>query len=176
MRKITLAALALASSAALVGITAVPAFAVTDGTPVTVTVAAGDLSISVPSDTTLTTAASGTTSTTILGNTVVTDARAAVAGWEATVTLPALTGPGTPATTIDTDTATYTAAAATTTGTVTVTAATTITDLTTAKPSQTATAVNGSNTATWTASLAVPIPTHDVLVGDYTGTLTQSVS
>ena len=49
LRKITLAAVALAGSMALIGVTAVPAFAAPTGdTPVTVTVAAGVLAITVP--------------------------------------------------------------------------------------------------------------------------------
>ena len=175
MRKITLAALALASSAALVGVTAVPAFAATDGTPVTVTVAAGDLSISVPASKALTAALPGDTSTTVLDNTVVTDARAGEVGWAATVTLPVLTGTVTSGSaTISTITATYAAATATPTGTATVTAATTITDLTTAKNSQTATLVDGNNTATWAATLTVEMP-DQVLADTYSGTMTQSV-
>ena len=175
MRKITLAALALASSAALVGITAVPAFAATNGTPVTVTVAAGDLSITVPGTKALTAALPGATSTTTLGDTVVTDARAGTAGWIATVTLSALVGTGTNTKTITTADATYTAGTATPSGTVTVAAATVISDLTTAKPSQTATAVSGNNTATWAATLTVKMPAQ-ILADIYSGTLTQSVS
>ena len=177
MRKITLAALALAGSAALIGVTAVPAFAASDTTPVTVTVTAGALSISAPADTTLTAALPGATSTTILANTVVTDGRSGTAGWVATVTLSTLTGTipaGTPGTILATG-ATYTAGQASKTGTVTVTAATVITDLSTAKTSQTATSVSGNNTATWTGDLAVPIPAG-ALADTYSGTLTQSVS
>ena len=175
MRKITLAALALASSAALVGVTAVPAFAATDSTPVTVTVATGVLSIAAPSGTTVLTAAvPGATSTTALGDTVVTDARAGTAGWVADVTLPALTGTSPSTVTIPTTDATYTAGTATKTGTVTVTAATVITGLGTAKTSQTATAVTGNHTATWAASLTIKMPT-DVLADTYSGTMTQSV-
>ena len=177
MRKITLAALALASSAALVGVTAVPAFAATDTTPVTVTVASGVLTITAPADTiVLTPALPGATSTTLLGNTVVDDARADDVGWEATVTLPILTGTVTSTNaTIPTTGATYAAATATPSGTVTVTAALTITGLNTAKPSQTATGVSGNNTATWAATLTVPMP-DQVLADIYSGTLTQSVS
>ena len=175
MRKVTRAALALAGSAALIGVTTVPSFAATDSTPVTVAVVTGDLSIAAPSATTaLTAAAPGATSTTTLGDTVVTDARAGTAGWVADVTLPALTGTSPSTVTIPTTDATYTAGTATKTGTVTVTAATVITGLDSAKTSQTATAVTGNHTATWAASLTVKMPT-DVLADTYSGTLTQSV-
>ena len=176
MRKITLAALALAGSMALVGVTAVPAFAATGDTPVSVTVASGVISITVPGTKALTAALPGATSTTTLGDTVVTDGRAGTAGWIANVTLPVLTGTVTSTNaTIPTTGATYAVTTATKTGTVTVTAAATITGLGTAKTSQTATAVSGNNTATWAATLTVPMPAQ-VLADTYSGTLTQSVS
>ena len=177
MRKVTRAALALAGSAALIGVTAIPSFAATNSTPVSVAVEGGVLAISVPVTTALTTAAPGATSTTTLASTAVDDTRAGTVGWEATVTLPILTGtkPTGAAETITTADATYTAGTATPSGEVTVTAATVITDLTTAKPSQTATAVHGNNTASWAASLAVPIPDR-ALADTFSGTLTQSVA
>lgn len=175
MRKVTLAAIALASSAALVGVTAVPALAA--DTPTTVTVDAGQLSITVPAAADLSTVLPGEDSTATLGATKVTDARAGTAGWEATVSLPALIGNTLATETIPTTGATYLAEVATPTGTVSVAAPTAKTDLTTAtaKISQTATGVNGNNSASWGATLTVPIPT-DVLADSYSGTMTQSVS
>ena len=177
MRKITLAALALAGSAVLVGVTAVPAFAVTTAdTPVTVTVTAGVLAITVPATASLSTVDPGADSTVALGATVVTDERAGVLNWTATVSLPALTGDAVGSTeTIPTTGATYLAGTATQNGTATLATPATVTDLSTAKTSQAATAVSGNNSASWTATLTVPIP-DQVLADTYSGTMTQSVS
>lgn len=178
MRKITRVALALAGSVALVGVTAVPAFAVTtDDTSVTVTVAAGVLSITVPATATLSTGVPGANSTVTLGATKVTDSRADIADWTATVSLPALEGDTVGSTeTIPTVGATYLAGTATETGMSTLAAPTTKTDLSTAPQiSQAATLVMGNNSASWTATLTVPIP-PDVLADTYSGTMTQSVS
>ena len=177
MRKITLAALALASSAALVGVTAVPAFAATtDDTATTVTVEAGVLSITVPATAPLSTVLPGENSTATLGATVVTDARAGIVNWTATVILPALTGDAVGSTeTIITTGATYLAGTATLTGSPTLAGPTLKTDLSTAKTSQATTAVSGNNSASWTATLTVPIPAQ-VLADSYSGVMTQSVS
>ena len=178
MRKITLAALALAGSMALIGVTAVPAFAVTtDDTDVTVTVAAGVLSITVPGTTALSTVLPGENSTATLGATVVTDARAGIVNWTATVILPALTGDALNSTeTIPTTGASYLADAATLTGSPTLAGPTLKTDLSTAAvTSQATTAVSGNNSASWTATRTVPI-TAQVLADTYSGTMTQSVS
>ena len=177
MRKITLAALALASSAALVGVTAVPAFAATtDDTATTVTVEAGVLSITVPATAALSTVLPGENSTATLDATVVTDARAGIVNWTATVILPALTGDAVGSTeTIITTGATYLAGTATLTGSPTLAGPTLKTDLSTAKTSQATTAVSGNNSASWTATLTVPIPAQ-VLADSYSGVMTQSVS
>ena len=177
MRKITLAAIALAGSAALVGVTAVPAFAVTtDDTTATVTVEAGVLSITVPATAALSTVLPGANSTADLGATKVTDARAGTANWTATVILPALTSDVLVGETIPTTGATYLAGTATLTGEPTVTTPTTVTDLSTAAvTSQATTAVSGNNSASWAATLTVPIP-DQVLADTYTGVMTQSVS
>ena len=176
MRKITLAAIALAGSAALVGVTAVPAFAVTtDDTTATVTVEAGVLSITVPATAALSTVLPGANSTADLGATKVTDARAGTANWTATVILPALTSDVLVGETIPTTGATYLAGTATLTGEPTVTTPSTVTDLSTAKTSQVTTAVSGNNSASWTATLTVPIP-DQVLADTYSGVMTQSVS
>jgi hypothetical protein len=177
MRKMTFAALALAGSAALVGVTAVPALAATTAnTTATVTVAAGVLSITVPGTAALSTVLPGQNSIATLGATEVTDTRAGTANWTATVTLPALTHDASGSSeTIPTTGATYLVGTATTTGTVTIATPATVTDLSTAKTSEATTAVKGNNSASWTATLTVPIPAQ-VLAGTYSGVMTQSVS
>src|SRR5664279_1503578 len=91
MRTTTRAALALAGSAALIGVTTVPSFAADTGdTTTTVEVEAGVLSITVPATATLS-AVPGADSTVDLTETVVTDERAGTENWTATVSLPELT-------------------------------------------------------------------------------------
>ena len=176
MRKVTRAALALAGSAALIGVTTVPALAVTtDTTPTTVTITPGVLSITVPTGASLSTGVPGANSTATLTATKVTDERAGTVNWTATVALPVLTGNTLTTQTIPTTGATYLAGTATLTGSPTVTTPATVTDVSTAKTSQVTTAVSGNNSASWTATLTVPIPAQ-VLADTYTGTLTQSVS
>lgn len=147
----------------------------TAGTPTAVTVGTGVLSITVPVGAALPTVAPGTNSTVTLGDTTVTDTRAGETGWSATVTLPALVGVAVATRTIPTTTATYLASTAGLTGSPTLDAPATRTDLSNSKVSQTASAVSGNNTATWTGALMVPIPAQ-VLADEYRGTLTQSVS
>lgn len=178
MRKVTRAALVLAGSAALIGVTTVPSFAA--DSPVTVSVVAGSLSISAPTTSTALVKGSAdanldATATVNLAATKVTDMRAGTATWTATVTLPALTGTTVTTETIPTTDATYLAAAATVVGTATVTAPSTVTGLSTAKTSQITTVVDGNNSASWTADLTVNVPS-ETLVEEYTGTVTQSVS
>ncbi|WP_309107267.1 hypothetical protein [Arthrobacter sp.] len=173
MGSITRTALVLACSAALAGGMAVPASAA--DTTTTVTVETGLLSIAAPASAVLSTGTPGVNSTVTVGNTTVTDARAGVAGWSATVALPALTGDARPAQTIPTTAATYLAATVTPTGTSTLATPATGTDLTSAKVSQSASAVSGNNSATWTAALTVPIPAQ-VLADTYSALMTQSVS
>jgi hypothetical protein len=176
MGSITRTTLVLACSAALAGGMAVPASAAdTADTTTTVTITGGGLTLTAPAGATLSTGTPGQNSTVTLGSTAVTDARAGVAGWSATVALPALTGATRPTETIPTTAATYLAATVTPTGTSTLTAPATRTDLTSAKVSQAATSVSGNNSAAWTAALTVPIPAQ-VLADTYSGVLTQSVT
>ena len=179
MRKVTRAALALAGSAALIGVTAVPSFAAATGdTTVTVAAQAGDLAITIPAAPTLSRGVPGADSTVTLAATKVTDERAGIAAWTATVTLPTLSnGLVTPNDdTIATTFATYLAVAATLTGGPTMATPTTKTDLSTAKTSQTASATDGNNTASWTATLTIPIPDQALAIDTYSGTLTQSLT
>ena len=170
MRSITRTALVLACSAALAGSMAVPASAA--DTTTTVTIANGGVSLSAPGGATLSAGIPGTNSTVTLGNTTVTDARAGIVNWTATVSLSALTVSGQ---TIPTTGASYFASTASLTGGSTLIATSSQLDLSTAKTSQVTSTVSGNNTAIWTALLTVPIPAQ-ALAGTYSGTLTQSVS
>ncbi len=105
---------------------------------------------------------------------VVTDTRTGSAGWVAsavTTNLTAIVGEVTY--TIPKANITYTPNTATKTGTVTVTTASAGT-ISTARAVQTATGVDGNNTATWNPSVVVAIPS-DAISGNYTGTITHSV-
>ena len=191
MRKVTRAALALAGSAALIGVTTVPSFAADSSTPVTVTVPPGVLAITVPESATFTItdpAADATnldsTATATLGTTKVTDTRAGTTGWGTTVSLPDLTGTATPAKTLDTATATYLVGARTilpaADSAVVVTPVAAATGLDAVSPtlpptSLTISSVTGNNSVAWPATLTVEIPATTQLDA-YVGTLTQSVS
>jgi hypothetical protein len=154
---------------------AVPAFAATSPTPVTVQILGGALSITVPATANLgTTAASSTaqTVTGLLGPVVVSDLRAGSLGWVATAGSTDFTGPAGP--TISATTMTYTPGTAFVVGIATVTPIS-LTAMTTPGTVQTATAVIGVNTATWNPSIGVVIPAGAV-AGSYTATITHSVS
>lgn len=170
MRNLSRVSLVFAASAALIGSVALPATAATtSGTDVTVTVPTGNLSISAPGTAALGSIAPGASADAALAGVTVTDTRAGAAGWQAQVSMTALTSG---ANSIPASAATYTPAAASVTGTATVTPAT-VTDLSTAKTVQTATAVSGNNEAIWGATLNIAVPAG-ALAGDYTGTLTHS--
>jgi hypothetical protein len=170
MRSITRTALVLACSAALAGSMAVPASAA--DTTTTVTIANGGVSLAAPPTAVLSAGIPGTNSTVTLGNTTVTDARAGILNWTATVSLSALTVGDE---TIPTTAASYFASTASLTGGSVLIAPSSQLDLSTAKTSQETSTVSGNNTAIWTALLTVPIPAQ-ALAGTYSGTLTQSVS
>jgi len=176
MRKMIIAtATALFLGGAGVATFAVPAFADTGPTPVTVQITGGGLSISVPAGANLgTTAASASaqTVTGLLGPVVVTDLRAGILGWVTTAGSTDFTGgsAGIPASAM-----TYTPGSATVVGHATVTPIT-LTAMTAGGGTvQTATAVIGVNTATWTPSIAVTIPAG-AIAGTYNATITHSVS
>ena len=197
MRTTTRVALALAGSAALIGVTTVPSFAAESPatSPATVTVAAGVLDLTVPTTVPLVGNGAAATAgevvpgedaTAALTGIAVTDTRAGTEGWESSVLLSVFTADtvketdGTTAVTFDASgTATYATGDATlnTTGTaptVTKTAILSTVGLTTATPVQTATAVSGNNSATWGTTLGVTIP-EDALADSYEATLTHSV-
>jgi hypothetical protein len=179
MRKMIIAsAAALFIGGASVLTLAVPAFAATaPGTPVTVEVTGGDLTISAPTVSvdlgSVVTSGSTQVVSKPLGNVVVTDNRAGTAAWTATVSAPDFTGPQV----ISTSTfglVVYTAGTATVTGSATVVGSTEST-LSTGGPAQTATIVGGNNTATWDPTIAVTIPAN-ALAGSYGTSITHSVS
>jgi hypothetical protein len=154
---------------------AVPAFAATGPTPVTVQITGGALDISVPAAANLGTTAASASAQTVtgpLGPVVVSDLRAGILGWVATAGSTSFTGPAGP--TISAATMTYTPGTAVVVGIATVTPIS-LTAMTTPGTVQTATAVTGVNTATWTPSIGVVIPAG-ALVGTYSATITHSVS
>lgn len=170
---ITNAAAALVIGGA--GVLAFAASASASTTPVTVEITGGALSISAPTGPVdLGSAAGSVSAQTItgpLGAVVVTDNRAEVLGWVTTAASTDFTGgAGIPATAV-----TYTPGDAFVTGQANV-APTTLTGMTAGGGAvQTATDVNGVNTATWTPSIAVAVPAGAV-AGTYSATITHSVS
>src|SRR5580704_10809908 len=162
-RTIIASAAALFIGGASVLTLAVPAFADTaPGTPVTVEVTGGALTISAPTGPvnlgSVVTSANAQTVSALLGNVAVTDLRGGTVAWTATVSATDFTGPQA----ISTSTfglVVYTAGTATVTGSATVVGSTEST-LNPGGPAQTATAVSGSNTATWDPTVAVTIPAN----------------
>jgi hypothetical protein len=146
------------------------------GTGLTLTLTAGALEISAPSTANLGSVASvagGQDFTAQIGDVVVTDNRAAAtgAGWVASAISTALTptaGPAIAASNIG-----YSAGSVASTGTV----STTDNDpssIISVSPVVTATAITGSNTATWAPTLKIHIA-GGFVAGVYTGTITHSV-
>jgi hypothetical protein len=154
---------------------AVPASAATAATtPVTVEVTGGALGISAPVLSvdlgSVSGSASAQTVTGSLGPVVVTDLRAGILGWVTSAGSTDFTGgAGIPATA-----ETYTPGTAIVVGHATVTPIT-LTGMTAGGGTvQTATAVIGVNTATWTPTIAVVIPAGAV-AATYSATITHSV-
>jgi hypothetical protein len=153
-------------------------------TTVTFSVTTGLLTLTVPAITAaLTDVAPGATSTGALGAVTVTDDRALLtAAWTVTASTSTFTtGLGSPAETIPVSDVGYAVGSITTTGTITATgidlpAGTAVGDFSgTAQPVVAGTAGSGNNTATWDPTISVAVPASAV-GGDYTGTLTHSVS
>jgi hypothetical protein len=167
------------AAAAVLGATAIPAFAVGD-TTTTFTLAGNGLSISVPGSANLSTSGStliGATSLSgSLGAVTVTDNQGTLAHtWTATVSSTDFTtGGGGSNKTITKDNASYTPGTVSTSG-VGVAVGTPASSLATSSSVVTATAVIGSMTATWNPTVSVTIPTS-VIAGTYSGTITHSVS
>jgi hypothetical protein len=178
MRKTIIATALLAGGTVGVLAFTVPALAANASTtPVTVEVGGGALGISAPDGLVdLGSVPASTGAQTVqshLGVVTVTDDRAGTAGWVATAEAPDFTGPQT----ISTSAAglvTYNPGDVTVTGTATV-AATFENQLYPAGPVETATGVNGNNTAAWNPTITVTIPA-DALAGTYSTTITHSVS
>jgi uncharacterized repeat protein (TIGR01451 family) len=143
----------------------------------TVTVVTGVLSISAPATADLGAAAPGGTASAGLGIVRVTDDRAGLAGWTATVSATDfITGGGTAAETIPVHDVLYLINGfASTTGSATFTR-TPMTGLSTsAQAVVTATNVHGDNSATWNPVIRVSVPSGAV-AGTYSATITHSVS
>jgi uncharacterized repeat protein (TIGR01451 family) len=143
----------------------------------TVTVVAGVLSISAPATADLGAAAPGGTASAGLGIVRVTDNRAGLAGWTATVSsTDFITGGGTAAETIPVHDVLYLINGfASTTGSATFTR-TPMTGLSTAAQAVvTATNVHGDNSVTWNPVIRVSVPSGAV-AGTYSATITHSVS
>jgi hypothetical protein len=176
MRKTVIAAAsALFIGGAGVVAFAVPAFAATTaGTPVTVEVTGGALSITVPAGADLGTTVAKVAAQTVtgsLGAVEVTDLRGGILGWVTSAGSTDFTGgAGIPA-----SAESYTPGAAVVTGNSTVTPITLPAMTAGGGTVQTATAVIGVNTATWTPTIAVVVPAGAV-AATYSATITHSVS
>lgn len=179
MRSITRISFVFVGSAALIGSMALPASAA--DTTTTAEVPVGTLSVSAaPASAALGAIVPGTTASVDLAGIQVTDDRAGTAGWVASVSSSSFNGatettPGTPDNVISAVNASYTPATATVIGTdIVVTASAAQVDLSAAKNVQTASAVNGNNSASWDASLSLAVPS-DALADTYTAVVTHSV-
>jgi uncharacterized repeat protein (TIGR01451 family) len=143
----------------------------------TVTVITGVLSITAPATSNLGSGALGAVISSGLGNVTVTDDRAGLVGWNATVSAADFTtGGGTAAETVPVQDVRYLIKGFTsTTGLATFTP-TAATDLSiTAQVVVTAANVHGDNTVTWNPMIQVSVPSQ-VVAGTYSGTIIHSVS
>jgi hypothetical protein len=176
-----LALTSTAASAAIEGGTVPPS--TPDNTTVTFTVGSGLLTLTAPDSVALLppegtdTALPGTTVSAFMGDTIVTDDRALLdSTWTVTAAESNFkTGAGSTDETIPATDATYDPGTITTVGIFLSGPTGTSLGLTTSPQTVVTATTDGDNTATWTAAIAVAIPTTAVL-GLYTGTLTQSVS
>lgn len=171
MRKTILTTAAIVGAAALTATSAMPAIAATDDTTATVEVTAGVLSIAAPASLSLSDVAPGMTSSGTLTGVQVSDQTADVAGWTASISITDFVSESV-ADAIPAEGVSYTPTAATVLGDATVTAATVLDG---AGVVQTATGVNGNNTATWNALVQLQVPQDALAADDYTATLTHSV-
>lgn len=164
----------LVASAALVLLSAGPAFAA--DTVTTFEITAGTLAITAPTGTvslgTATAKAAGQDISASLGAVTVTDGRGGVAGWVASVITTAFI-PAPAVTAIPAAAMLYSTPVATKTGTVTVTAANADGPVG-VMPVQTATGVSGAHTATWSPTITVRVPAG-AQPAVYTATLTHSI-
>lgn len=172
MRSITRISLALVGSAALVGSMALPASAADDTTTATVTVNGGVLAMDAPGGLAFDAIAPGGTASKDLAGVTVNDTRADILGWTTTVSLSAFTSVLRPTAGFTATSFSYAAGAAVETGVSTVTAATATAN---GAAVQTASGVNGNNTAIWGSTVAIGIPANALAADDLTATLTHSV-
>lgn len=171
MRNFSRVSLAVAASAVLVGSLALPASA-DDTTTTTASIAAGSIEISAPTSAALSALTPGGTATANLNGVQVSDNRAGVEGWTASVVLSDFTGQVT-GDVIEASFASYATGEAGVVGTASVLEASAA-DLSVPTAVQTATAVTGNNTATWNAVINLSAPT-DALADDYSAILTHSL-
>lgn len=180
MRKFTVAAALITGVTGIVGLSAPSAFADSAaGTPVTVEVTGGSLDISAPAGPvdlgSVTASGSAQAVSGQLGTVTVTDSRGSTNGWTATASASDFTTKG--GSLISTSAAgsvTYTPGNATVTGTATVTP-TSLDALYPGGAVQTATEVDGSNSASWNPTITVQVPAG-AATGTYKTTITHSVS
>ncbi len=173
MKKSVLAGVAAAG----VSLSAVvfPATASAADTTVTFSITAGSIAITAPGTATLTENDLLNTATGSITGVKVTDDRRGIGGWTATASSSAFSnGTGAGTTTIANSQVTYTPGLATTTGVAVVTPGV-LGTLGSARNAQVATAVVGSNTATWSPSLSVALP-PDRTSGSYSGVITHSLA
>lgn len=170
----TVAAAAMLAAGSVV-LTASAAHAADSATDTSASVNSGVLSISAPTSVTFPAADPGTTSQATASGIRVDDTRAGTVGWTTSVSVTAFTSAGDPTRTIPASALTYAPSAASTTGTVTVTASSPITGGTAGQAVQTASAVTGNNTATWSADLTLSVPSDALAAPDYVATVTHSV-
>lgn len=161
---------AFVGAIALTGAGALSATAAPVDTTATVEVTGGPLTISAPASIALTGVAPGATSSNLLSGVAVSDLRAGVEGWVASVSTTDFTS-GLTGTSIPKDAVSFTATNTAKTGTATV-AASVPTSL--VPTIQTATGVSGNNTVTWDETVEITAPA-DALAAVYTATITHSV-
>ena len=180
MRKSTVAAVLVTGVTGIVGLSAPSSFAATSGgTPVSVEVTGGSLDISVPAGPvdlgSVTASGSAQAVSGQLGTVTVTDNRGGTDGWAATAFATDLTTTrGSSISVSKPGSVTYTPGNATVTGTAHVTP-TSLDALYPGGTVQTATGVDGANSASWSPIIAVRVPAG-APAGTYTTTITHSVS
>jgi hypothetical protein len=172
MRTSARIALGLGATAILAASMALPASAA--DTTTTVAIQPGVLSLAAPASFDLGNVVPGQTTQATISGVSVSDGRAGVLGWAATVAIGNFTGTNNAAHVIPAANVTYTPAAATVTGTSSVVKSGAVTAPASATV-QTASGVNGNNTAQWSATVAVAAPS-DALADSYTATIVHSVS
>lgn len=172
MRTSARIALGLTATAMLAASMALPASAA--DTTTTVAIQPGVLTLEAPGSFDLGNVVPGQTTQASLSGVSVSDGRAGVLGWAATASISNFTGTDNAAHVIDVSNVTYTPATAAVTGTSSVVKSGAV-----VAPSsdtvQTASGVNGNNTAQWGATISVAAPS-DALADSYTATIVHSVS